>query len=140
MRLATYGEKIANLEKTDHKVENILAYDYDAICNNVPADFKLQPKQAFDDINEELILHDDGKEIRIYCPLYLQKLSIAGYEVIKTWLKFNSYASTHCPCTMDDMKGLLDFLNSLAMHVKYVADIDEIMHDVVDEKIELIKP
>lgn len=140
LRLAAYGEKIANLEKAEHEVENILGYDYEVICNSVPADFKIVPKQPFDDINEELVLLDEDTEIRLYCPLYLQKLSIAGYEVIKTWLKFNSYASTHCTCTKEDMKELLNFLNSLAMHVKYVADIDEIMHDVVDEKIELIKP
>lgn len=140
LRLSAYGEKIANLEKTDHKVENLLGYDYDAICDSLPVDFKIIPKQPFDEINEELVLQDDSDEVRIHCPLYLQKLSIAGYEVIKTWLKFNSYASTHCTCTREDMRGLLNFLNSLAMHVEYVAGVDEIMHDVIDEKIGLIKP
>jgi hypothetical protein len=33
-------------------------------------------KQTFDDVNEELVLKNDEEEIRIHCPLYLQKLSI----------------------------------------------------------------
>lgn len=140
LKLATYGEKIANLEKAEHDIDNLLGYDYDAVCNSIPVDFKILCKQPFDDIAEELVLKDEEAEIRLYCPLYLQKLSIAGYEVIKTWLKFNSYASTHCTCTREDMKGLLDFLNSLAMHVKYVADVDDVIHDVVDGKIDLIEP
>lgn len=140
LRLSAYGEKIAKLEKADHQITNVLEYDYDTICSNMPHDFKIIPKQPFDDVNEELVLQDEEKEIRIHCPLYLQKLSIAGYEVIKTWLKFHSFACTHCTCSGDDIRELLDFLNSLAQHVRFVAEIDEIMHDVIDEKVTLISP
>lgn len=105
-------------------------------------DSKLTPtsKPLFDEVNEELVLQDDEKEIRIHCPLSLQKLSIAGYEVIKTWFKFHSSACTHCTCSGSDIKDLLDFLNSLAHHVRFVADIDAVMHDIVDEKVALICP
>ena len=41
LNLSTYGEKIANLEKIDHDVENILGYDYETICNSIPKDFKI---------------------------------------------------------------------------------------------------
>ena len=51
LRLSAYGEKIAKLEKIDHQVTNVLGYDYEDICNNVPHDFKIIPKQPFDDVN-----------------------------------------------------------------------------------------
>ena len=54
---------------------NVLGYDYEDICNNVPHDFKIIPKQPFDDVNEELVLKNDEEEIRIHCPLYLQLIS-----------------------------------------------------------------
>ena len=62
-RLSAYGEKIAKLEKIDHQVTNVLGYDYEDICNNVPHDFKIIPKQTFDDVNEELVLKNDEEEI-----------------------------------------------------------------------------
>ena len=83
---------------------------------------------------------DGDDEIRIHCPLYLQQLSIAGYPTIKTWLKFNGYASTHCTMSADDTKNVLDFLNTLAMHVSYVAEVDTICQDIIDEQIPVILP
>ena len=82
LKLSSYGEKIANLEKIGHDVDNILEYDYDAICSNIPVDFKINVKKLFDDINEELVLEDDKREVRIYCPLLHENPSLTFAELL----------------------------------------------------------
>lgn len=80
----------------------------------------------FDAENEQLLLTDGEETIRIKCPLSLQRLNISGYDVIKSvWLKFNSYDFTHCEFNRDDMKKLLNFLNTIATHEKMVKKLDE---------------
>ena len=84
----------------------------------------------------------DGKAgIEISCPIELQRLNISGYDVVKNvWLKFNSYNFTHCDFTGEDVVRLLDFLNILAMHRTVVDKIDDIVIQVLSEKIDLIEP
>lgn len=139
-KLVMLGQKMAQLEKDGHQVDNILNYDYPALEAALPTDFKLDGKAPFDEETEELILKDDTTEIRIRCPLYLQQLSVAGYPTIKNWLKFNGYASTHCTMVKEDMDSLLDFLNTIAMHVKYTTEVDSIVVDIMDEKISVLEP
>ena len=139
-QLVQLGMSMATLEKENHNVTNLLGYDYEGIIASIPTDFKLDCKAPLDELSEELVLIDGDDEIRIHCPLYLQQLSIAGYPTIKTWLKFNGYASTHCTMSADDTKNVLDFLNTLAMHVSYVAEVDTICQDIIDEQIPVILP
>ena len=79
--LRSIAEKMCGGKVSPHGIyccnaEFSLALNHEDICNNVPHDFKIIPKQPFDDVNEELVLKNDEEEIRIHCPLYLQKLSI----------------------------------------------------------------
>ena len=55
------------------------------------------------------------------------------------WLKFNSYDFTHCEFTKDDMKRLLDFLNTIAMHEKYVEKLDEIVAPILEGSVPLVE-
>lgn len=80
-----------------------------------------------------------GNVIEIYCPAVLQKFTVSGYNVIKDcWLKFHSYRFTHCNFTQTDFRELLDLFNKIALQMKIVAEIDEIMHNIVDGIIPLI--
>jgi len=84
------------------------------------------------------MLSDWNATIALYCPLSLQRLNISGYDVIKgVWLKFNSYDFTHCAFTKEDMKRLLDFLNTIAMREKLVEKLDEILLPVLHGNVRL---
>ncbi len=141
-KVATLGEELANLEKKDYIPDNILGYNYDELMDKIPAGFKLSRNpRPFDAENELLILKSEDDTIEIYCPIALQNLNISGYDVIKAvWLKFNSYSYTHCDFGRDDMRRLLDFLNTLATHTQIVARIDDEVSDILHEKYDLILP
>ena len=141
-QIVSLGREIAELEKSDYSPENILGYDYETLMDSVPADFYLQNSaKPFDEENEELLLSNGTDEIRVYCPITLQQLNISGYDVIKnSWLKFNSYNFTHCGFNRDDMRKLLDFLNTLATHARYVSRLDAIVHEVLAGNVDLILP
>lgn len=137
--IVQFGKEIAELEKAGYLPENILGYDYDLLISKVPEDFRLKNKaNPFDENTEQLMLSDGNATIAMYCPLSLQRLNISGYDVIKgVWLKFNSYDFTHCAFTKEDMKRLLDFLNTIAMREKLVEKLDEILLPVLHGNVRL---
>ena len=141
-RIVKYGERLAALEKKDYKPENILGYDYDSLMERVPTGFKLSNStHPLDEENELLILTDGIKEIKVNCPIELQHLNISGYDVIKSvWLKFNSYDYTHCDFSKNDMKSLLDFLNSLKIHSMIVAELDDEVRTILRKDTDLLVP
>lgn len=73
LRLAELGEQLANLEKNDTAVENILGYDYDSLLGHIHGGFHLEhsrsaTKNLYDEEREEFIVRDEvqGIEIKIY--------------------------------------------------------------------------
>lgn len=140
LNIAKLGHQMASLEKEGHSVANVLEYDYAGISQKIPTGFKLSNKSYFDEQDEKLVLVSDKLQLRLDCPLYLQKLSISGYPLIKNWIKFHSYGSTHCEFDEREAVELLDFLNTIAMHVQYVAELDIVMEDILEDKIGLILP
>lgn len=146
LRLAELGECLANLEKNDAVVDNVLNYDYDSILAELPASFHLEHSRSaarnpYDEESEEFIVRDEatGNEIRVYCPVAIQKFNVSGYNVVKDcWLKFHSYRFTHCEFTRDDFKELLDLFNKISKQMEYVAEIDEVIHCIVDGDIPLL--
>lgn len=140
--IAALGKKLAELEKKDFKPENLLKYDYNALESKIPLGFHLiNSAHPFDEENEQLILTDGASKINVYCPVELQRLNISGYDVIKSiWLKFHSYDFTHCEFTGEDMRTLLDFLNTIAMHTVYVAQIDNAVREILNGSQELFIP
>ncbi len=123
------GKKIAELEKATYKPDNVLGFDYAALLEEIPVGFKLKNNQhPFNEDEEKLLLTDGDTTIEVDCPISLQRLNISGYDVIKAvWLKFNSYNFTNCEFTKDDMTRLLDFLNTIATHEKYIKELDELV-------------
>ena len=147
LRLAELGEKLALLEKNDAEVDNVLRLDYDDLLNQLGTGFRLEhsrsaAKNPFDEENEEFLVRDEttGNVIRVYCPVAIQKFTIAGYNVVKDcWVKFHSYRFTHCDFTRDDFKELLDLFNKIATQMSIVSDVDSIVHSIVDGDIPLIE-
>lgn len=141
LEISGMGRTIAELEKVDFEPKNILGFDYESLMQSIPAGFRLKNvTHPFDSDNELLLLTDGIKTIKIYCPLSLQRLNISGYDVIKAvWLKFNSYDFTHCEFTQNDMKRLLDFLNTIALHEKYVERLDETIAPILKGLVPLIE-
>lgn len=146
LSLAELGERLANLEKDDAAVDNILGLDYETIIGQLPTGFHLEHSRAashnpYDEENEEFIVRAENNDvaIRIYCPVTIQKFTVAGYNVVKDcWLKFHSYRFTHCEFTRDDLRELLDLFNKIATQMQYVAEIDEIVHGIVNGDISLL--
>lgn len=141
LKIAGIGRSIAELEKADFEPENILGFDYEALMQSIPSGFQLKNvTHPFDSDKEILLLTDGTKTIEVYCPLSLQRLNISGYDVIKAvWLKFNSYDFTHCEFAKNDMKRLLDFLNTIAMHEKYVEKLDEVIAPILEGLVPLVE-
>lgn len=145
LKLAKLGEQIANLEKNGVLVENLLGLDYEALLGQLPAGFRLEHSRSssrnpFDEEHEQFVVRGENSntEIRIYCPVAIQKFTIAGYNVIKDcWVKFHSYRFTHCEFTRDDFKELLDLFNKIAKQMQYVSEVDEVMHGIVNGEIPL---
>lgn len=146
LRLAELGEKLALLERNDATVDNILGLHYDDVLEQLEPGFHLEHSRAatktpYDEESEHLILRDEvtGRSINVYCPVAIQKFTIAGYNVIKDcWLKFYSYRFTHCDFTRDDLRKLLDLLNKIASQMQIVSDIDEVLHSIVNGEISLL--
>jgi hypothetical protein len=143
-QLSQLGRKIAELEKRDYIPANLAGYDYNAIKAQVPQNFKLSWSRAiqpFDEEKETITLTDGRTDITIPCPLDVQRINIAGYEVIKNaWMKFNSYDFTHCVLTSGDMEGFLNLVNKLMEYVELVGEIDNVMHGVIEGHYPLICP
>ena len=140
--ISTLGRELAELEKRDYTPENVLGFDYEQIIESLPQGFRLANNaHPFDEENEQLILSDGrNAPIRISCPTALQKLNISGYDVIKNvWLKFNSYDFTHCELTREDVRGLLNLLNTLTMHTRIVASIDEAVYPIIRGEVSLLQ-
>lgn len=137
---------MANLEKNDSAVDNVLELDYDTLSSQLPTGFHLEHSRSasrnpFDEEHEQFIVRGENSdiEIRVYCPVAIQKFTVAGYNVIKDcWLKFHSYRFTHCEFTQDDFKKLLDLFNKIAKQMQYVSEIDEVLHGIVNEEISLL--
>lgn len=146
LQLAALGERLALLEKNDVATENVLGYNYDAILSQMWPGFHLEhsrsaAKNPYDEENEQFFVQDEvtGNAIQIYCPVALQKFTIAGYNVIKDcWIKFHSYRFTHCDFTRDDFKELLDLCNKIAKQMQIVTEVDEVMHSIVNGEIALL--
>ena len=145
LSLAKLGEKLANLEKNGITVDNILGLDYDVLLGQLPTGFKLEHSKSpsrnpFDEEHEQFIVRGENcdTEIRIYCPVAIQKFTVAGYNVIKDcWVKFHSYRYTHCDFTREDFKELLDLFNKIAKQMQYVSEVDEILHEIINGEIPL---
>ena len=123
-----------------------MGLDYDTLSSQLPTGFHLEHSRSasrnpFDEEHEQFILRGENSdvEIRVYCPVAIQKFTVAGYNVIKDcWLKFHSYRFTHCEFTQDDFKELLDLFNKIAKQMQYVSEIDEVLHGIVNEEISLL--
>ena len=139
LALSALGEQLANLEKNGAAVDNILGIDYDAVISQLPAGYHLEHSRSasrnpYDEETEEFIVRAENTdvEIRVYCPVAIQKFTIAGYNVIKDcWLKFHSYRFTHCEFSREDFRELLDLFNKIATQMQFVARIDDILHSIV---------
>ena len=102
---------------------------------------KSASKNPFDAEHEECVLRGENSkvEIRIYCPVEIQKFTVAGYNVVKgCWLKFHSYRFTHCEFTRADLRELLDLFNKIAKQMQYVDEIDEALHGIIRGEIQLL--
>lgn len=98
-------------------------------------------RNPYDEEHELFILRSENSdaEIGIYCPVAIQKFTVAGYNVIKDcWLKFHSYRFTHCEFTRADFKELLDLFNKIAQQMQYVSEVDDIMHGIINKEISLL--
>ncbi|OUS68713.1 hypothetical protein B1748_33200 [Paenibacillus sp. MY03] len=141
-QLSALGRRVAELEKRDYIPENRMRFDVEAIQAEIPENFKLKlTDQIFDEENETVIISDGTIKIEIPCPLEVQRINIAGYDIIKNvWMKFNSYDYTHCAFSRDDIISLLHLINKLVEYVSLVGEIDIIMHDVIEGKYSLLIP
>lgn len=148
LSLADLGEKIALLEKDGETPENLLDLDYETVLASLPAGFQLEHGRAvtqdpFDIENEELILRNSQhtQEIRVYCPIAIQNFTVSGYNVIKDcWLKFHSHRFTNCDLTREELTELLNLLNSIAVQMRYVAQVDEYVHRIISGDLPLLNP
>jgi predicted helicase len=146
-RIASIGRKIAELEKRDYLPKNLAGYDYDKFKAQVPRNFKLswmKATKAIQPFNEELqtiTLTDGYAKIIIPCPFDVQRINIAGYEIIKNvWMKFNSYNFTHCVLTAEDIESFLNLVNKLLEYIGLIGEIDIVMHDIIKGSYPLILP
>jgi hypothetical protein len=141
-RLSALGRRIAELEKYDYIPENHIDFDVAAIQAQIPEGFRLKlTDQPFDENLETLILSDGAIRIEIPCPLDVQRINIAGYDIVKNvWMKFNSYDYTHCIFSREDVIDLLNLINKLVEYVYLVGEIDVVMHDVIAGQYPLIIP
>jgi len=140
--LCRMGEKLAELEKAGYTPDNVLNLDYDDILSRLPRGFHLQNSaHPFDEENELLVLSDGRSTIQIPCPIALQKLNISGYDVIKNaWLKFYSYDFAHCELTSEDIIELLNLLNRLTIHSRLVAQVDDLVYQILHNEVPLFLP
>ncbi len=144
--LAELGERLALLEKNGAKVENVLNLNYEELLAQLGTGFHLEHSRAaaknpYDEENEQFVVKDEvtGNMIKVYCPVALQKFTIAGYNVIKDcWLKFHSYRFTHCNFTREDFKELLDLFNKIASQMQIVSEIDEVLHNILSGDVSLL--
>ena len=143
--IVNLGHRIADLERVDYRPQNIVGYDYGALPEQVPSGFKLHWShglQPFDEKEETVtLLGIDGRRIIVPCPVEVQHVVIAGYEVIKNvWMKFNSYEFTHCQFSRSDMVSFLDLLNKLTEYLELVKEIDDVVRHVLNDEAALILP
>jgi len=141
-RLSALGRKVANLEKRNYTPENRMGFDVTAIQSQIPENFRLKfTDQPFDEDHETIILSDGTIRIEIPCPLDVQRINIAGYDILKNvWMKFNSYDYTHCVFSRDDVIELLNLINKLVEYVDWVGEIDIVMHNIIEGEYPLIIP
>ena len=146
--IAATGEKLARLEADGADPENVLGLDYEGILSLLPEGFHLMhsrsaAKSPFDAETEELVLRSEDSpiELRVPCPVAIQRFTISGYNVLKDcYLKFHSYRYTNCEFTRQDLSALLDLLNAIATQQRLTLEVDEFVRRIVAGDIPLIKP
>lgn len=146
LHLVELGEKLANLEKNGTTVKNVLKLNYKELIDKLPKGFRLKHSRSascnpFDEINEQFIIRGENieEEIRVPCPVAIQKFTVAGYNVIKDcWLKFHSYRFTHSEFTSNDFRDLLDLFNKIATQMKLVSEVDELFYGILNGEISLL--
>ena len=146
--ISATGEKLARLEANGARPENVLGLDYEGILSRLPEGFHLMhsrsaAKSPFDAEAEELVLRSEDSpiELRVPCPVAIQRFTVSGYNVLKDcYLKFHSYRYTNCEFTRQDLSALLDLLNAIAAQQRLTLEVDEFVRRIVAGDIPLIKP
>ena len=90
---------------------------------------------------KEIRLYGDAREPTVkLCdvPVELLQMTISGYEVIKCWLKFHSYAYTRTQFTNINYLELLGLLSKLSKQVELIGEIDTVIDRIVTGDLALL--
>ncbi|MEK4630512.1 type ISP restriction/modification enzyme [Solibacillus sp. FSL R7-0682] len=91
-----------------------------------------------DSNNGSIKLQDENNKVKFSInniPKGILTYNIKGYDVVKTWFKFNTYLFTHQKFTKTDLENVIIFLESLYSYLQIVESSDSLVEQIVNSKL-----
>ena len=134
------GKAMANVEKKDYRVEESLISS--VFGQNFIQDYLESEIYGYIFSHNAIELLDIQKSTIFTIPVNEEVLNfeVSGYNVVREWLKYHSYAYYRKTCNVTDIRDLLCLIIRISEYIKQVNCSDEVMKEIlVNELITPIK-
>lgn len=136
--MANIGKAMANIEKNDFVVDtSLLSKLLGEQLESFPNECKIQSYRV---LNSTVILQDTRNNVifTLHAPNDILQFEVSGYNVIREWLKYHSYAYYRKSCNREDILDLFNLLGKIHEFKKQVILADHAMRKILSS--EILKP
>lgn len=129
-KLVGIGQRLASLERDDYNF-SLSEYESEEYIrwNSQVNNFDLKDFSINSD-SIELIL-GDGNSIVVFLPSDILQFSISGYDVIREWLKYHSYAYYRKSLVDEEISDFISLINRIRLYLKEYIDLDDAVKEVL---------
>lgn len=132
------GKAMAKVEKKDYQVEDALITSI--FGQNLMQKYSETEIHGYSFKKNAIELLDVHKSSVLSIPMdeKILNFEVSGYNVIREWLKYHTYAYYRKTCNVSDIKDLLCLTVRICEYIRQVVRSDEVMKKILAN--ELIKP
>ena len=132
------GKAMANVEKNNYRVEESLVSSIFGL--NLMQEYLESEIHSYVFKKNAIELLDIHKYSVLTIPVDEEVLNfeVSGYNVVREWLKYHSYAYFRKTCNATDIKDLLCLIIRIREYIEQVNCSDKVMKEILAN--ELIKP
>lgn len=130
--VAKIGKRLSELQKYNH-----LDYSGSNVLYEGERNLKLK-KVIYQPDNGIIILEDENKNKKGYIknvPLEVFNYLIKGYNVLKTWFKYQLWGYNHKNFNDESIDEATKFIIGLSLYIKEVSESDEVIEKVLESEL-----
>lgn len=133
--MSRIGYDMANLEKNNsHEIEfsESIFIEYQASTEIIISSYQISD-------NSISCLDENGNQtLLITAPSEILSFKASGYDVVREWLKYHSYAYFRKTCSSAEILDLMTTLNKVRIFIDLAASANSIFHKIISNQ--LIEP